>query len=150
MADQIGTITQLTIVDPRPTMEEMKVLLSKGIGIKKIKRKLGNFGWAKPGIEAKLHPTIKDICWAAGIYEGEGCCYFKSGTQYVQIGNMDSWIIHKIQDLFGGGTITKRKIKNGIFYDWRICGSIARGFLMTIFSLLSPRRKKKIIEILNG
>lgn len=82
--------------------------------------------------------TVREIAWAAGIYEGEGNF---SGT-HVIIAQKDTWILHKLRNMFGFGTITKHGECNG----WVIAGGNARGFLLTIFSELSPRRKAEILK----
>jgi hypothetical protein len=72
------------------------------------------------------HPTLNNIYWAAGIYEGEGTCQSTRNCVGVHITQKDPWILHELQSLR------------------------ARGFLYTIFPLLSPRRKeqaKKYLEI---
>ena len=82
--------------------------------------------------------TIKDIAWAAGIYEGEGT--FSSGKS-ARVTQKDPWLVYRLKDLFGG-TIS---VHNGYYY-WTVCGSDARGFLLSIFSFLSPRRRAQITE----
>ena len=94
-----------------------------------------------------LTPGVFDIVWAAGIYEGEGSC--DGGGTYkdsavVTIGQKDPWLIYKLNRLFGG-KVSKRKTN---IYIWRLCGSRARGFLMTIYKFLSPIRQNKIIPLL--
>jgi len=113
-------------------------------------------GWTKPGLEATAKPTVNDIYWVAGIYEGEG-----SVTGYrhkrmngeeiylptVTVHQVDRWLIDRMRALFGG-TIAlrsndriKRPNARDIF-SWTATGSRARGFMMTIYSLLSPRRQE--------
>jgi hypothetical protein len=103
-------------------------------------------GWMKRGLEPKVHPTIKDIYWAAGIYEGEGTCKHKPGT-LVSVSQKDTWILLKLKELFGGTVSVHDKVKKSS--HWQISGPRARGFLMTIYSLLSPHRQARIREVLN-
>jgi hypothetical protein len=79
--------------------------------------------------------TIKDIAWAAGIYEGEGTF----GGHSVRVVQKDNWLIYRLKYLFGG-TVTEY---NGYHY-WTISGPLCRGFLLTIFTFLSPRRKEQV------
>ena len=82
--------------------------------------------------------TVTQIAWAAGIYEGEGTF---SGGRSVRVVQKDSWLIYRIAKLFGGTVSTERG-----YYTWTVTGERARGFLLTIFSFLSPRRRKQILE----
>jgi hypothetical protein len=104
----------------------------------------------KPGLEATFHPTTHDIAWAAGIFEGEGYCvspFHRAENCYmsqtVQIAQKDPWILYKLQMLFGG-KITMTKYKCASYPRWVITGPRARGFLMTIYMFLSPRRQDQI------
>lgn len=85
---------------------------------------------------------MKTISWAAGIYEGEGHFATSSGTNYhVHVVQKDSWLPYRLRNLFGGSVYQY----NG-YHKWMLCGDKARGFLLTIFSFLSPRRKAQILE----
>ncbi len=128
------------------------------------KRNPGNpkkLGWMKPGLEAIEHPTTWDIAWAAGIYEGEGSCSYTDGLRdrspslQVIIAQKDPWILYRFQAMFGG-TVRQRKTRikynpqghpyESNFHDWYISGVRARGFLMTIWKWLSPRRHEQILR----
>lgn len=59
----------------------------------------------------------------------------------------DPWILNRMRSLFGG-TVTRRtgtiKLNGKEYrrgYHWILSGARARGFLMTIYGLLSPRRQ---------
>lgn len=106
---------------------------------------MNKMGSCKPGFEATKHPTVLDIIWASGIYEGEGCCS-KNRSEQVSVGQKDTWILYKLQDLFGG-KINLFKSTKGIS-RWNIYGARARGFLMTIYKFMSPRRKEQIRKVL--
>jgi hypothetical protein len=93
-------------------------------------------GWMKPGLEARAHPSLLDIAWAAGVYEGEGTCGRNSEVSVTQ---KDRWILERLQYLFGGHICKSGPSRTCSL--WQISGSRGRGFLMTIFSFLSPRRK---------
>lgn len=98
-----------------------------------------------------LRPSTKDIAWAAGIYEGEGNCQRaipNRKTEVVRVVQKDDWLCPKLRDLFGGSTRVVYK-RNGYRYNqWTLCGSRARGFLMTIYIFLSPRRQEQILKAL--
>ena len=100
-----------------------------------------------PITKPTVHPTSIDIAWAAGIYEGEGCCNKTSlGTMRVIIGQKDFYILDKLKSLFGG-SVSKTKQN---FHVWNLYSVRARGFLMTVFMFLSPRRREQIRIALNN
>jgi hypothetical protein len=97
---------------------------------------------------AIVRPTIRDIAWAAGIYEGEGTCYRKEGHCQVRVIQKDRWMPERMRDLFGGGVTPFARAK-GLSKDylaWNASGARARGFLQTIFPLLSPRRQTQALK----
>ena len=95
-------------------------------------------GRMKPGLEPADSPTNMDIAWAAGIYEGEGGSRFHARSTSVIIVQKDKWILYKLKRFFGGDIY-----KHGSFSSWRTSGTRARGFLMTIYSFLSPWRQEQ-------
>lgn len=107
---------------------------------------------------ATITPTMLDIAWAAGIYEGEGTAGYTRvkgrkldrGTQKVAVYQKDSWLIIRFQELFGGA-IGKATTRPGceIWY-WAVYGPRARGFLMSVFHYLSPRRREQAKKALAG
>src|SRR3990167_7593139 len=111
-------------------------------------------GWCKPGLEATEHPSIQDIYWTAGFCEGEASFCRDIRRKYyqrVQLPQVEDnlWALQKMQRLFGGSissvwknAYSKRGMREQ--YRWIISGSRARGFMMTIFSLMSPKRKSQI------
>jgi len=91
-----------------------------------------------------LHPTVKDIAWAAGIYEGEGSIYKSPQCgQYrglkITVPQKEPWILYRLRDLFGGKVSDKTSSVS--LSQWRISGTRALGFSETIFVLLSPHRQ---------
>ncbi len=107
-------------------------------------RKCGTIGYMKPGLEATEHPTLKDIIWAAGLFEGEGYVGGSGArTQQCGVGQKDRWVVDRFRAFFGG-SIGERQMNGQPFYEWHISGARARGFLMTMFSFLSPRRQGQV------
>lgn len=99
-------------------------------------------GNRKVGLDPVAQPTMQAIAWAAGIFEGEGSTD-KHGT--VAIVQKDPWILHRLCSLFGGEVKPyKWKPQAKLYYHWRLHGGRARGFLLTIFTYLSPRRHEQI------
>ena|SRR5712692_10181546 len=105
-----------------------------------------HLGVSKPGREASLHPTPLDIAWAAGVFEGEGNCQHNNNSEYARVTQKDSWMLERFRDLFGGVVVPRGRDKGTHtgFYEWRVTGARARGFLMTIYMFLSPRRKDQV------
>jgi hypothetical protein len=102
-----------------------------------------------PAIE---HPTMMDIGWAAGLYEGEGSVAKRQNAPalMVTIPQVDRWILDRMARLFGGSVFfhsyaekregpSKGTIRK--FYRWFVNGPRAMAFMLTIYSFLSPRRK---------
>jgi hypothetical protein len=105
--------------------------------------------------------TSLQLGWAAGVWEGEGCAMPPTPSyrsQVVTITQKDPWLCYKFQSLFGGNvreqhiTATTKRPFESHQCTWRMSGPNARGFLMTIYQFLSPRRKtqvRKALEISN-
>ena len=88
------------------------------------------------------------IAWAAGLFEGEGSCTrARHGSQNVHLGQKDRWVCDRMKALFGG-SIGERQMNGSPFYEWHISGARARGFLMTMFTFLSPRRQEQVTACL--
>mgnify|MGYP001564057376 CR=1 FL=1 len=105
-----------------------------------------SFGYLyKQDIPSKRRPSLLDIAWAAGIFEGEGSCHSPKNSTIATVVQKDEWLLRCLQELFGGA-VSKRRTKD--ISDWRLCGAAARGFLFTIFTFLSPRRRIQAIAAL--
>lgn len=101
--------------------------------------------------KATVKPTVKDLHWAAGFIEGEGC--FSRGTsQRIDVEQVDREPLDKLQAMFGGRTVRRRAKREGWnpTFAWYVYGSRARGIMMTLYPLLSERRQGKIKEALRG
>lgn len=102
--------------------------------------------------KAARSATVKDIAWAAGFLEGEGSFVAKHGkSQVVAAVQVQLEPLLRLQEIFGGA-ITARQPAVGLGKQplnyWRACGARARGVMMTVFSLMSPRRKGQILTSL--
>jgi hypothetical protein len=103
-------------------------------------------GRGRPKLEQEIRtrpPTLIAIGWAAGLYEGEGSCSTtgKANT-LVNVVQKDDFILYKLQELFGGKVAT---YPQGSIWSCR--RERAWGFLFTIFTLLSPRRRQQIKDV---
>src|SRR5262245_20057823 len=91
-------------------------------------------------------PGIATIYWAAGFYEGEGSCSVLTDgvrgykTMVVSMTQKDPQVLLMLRDYFGGTIYSDRGVSKLVMR-----GAIGRGFVMTIFKLLSTRRKKQIM-----
>ena len=100
----------------------------------------------RAGFDAVKKPTAIDVAWAAGIYEGEGCCV-KAGNSYnsfsVMVSQKDPELLYRLKEFFGGRVT---QYKNGKFdvYHWVVCGDRGRVFLGCIYPFLTARRKAQI------
>lgn len=98
--------------------------------------------------------TLRDIEWAAGFCEGEASFEKIVGTvRLCQTKSREP--LQKMLDLFGGtiqhvdrSTSRAKGVKGRDPEMWVICGARARGFMMTIYSLMSPKRQKQIRKAL--
>ena len=99
---------------------------------------------------------IKDIYWLAGLLEGEGTFYVVN-ERYpcMQYGSSDRDIVYRAAMLMmvpGKITEHKSKYRDGHIrkkhYRLSLSGSLAAQWMMTIYSLMSVRRKSKIKEVL--
>ena len=102
-------------------------------------------GYIGPGKDPNMHPKLHDIYWVAGIYEGEGSTCKNSKSITVSVAQKDNWLLEKCKQLFGGVIYHPTDTNNHKrVSEWVIHGSRARGFALTIYSLLSPRRQQQI------
>ena len=98
--------------------------------------------------------SLSGLSWAAGFLEGEGCFVSpfnrttkKRSSLSVRVAQVQKEPLCRLQKIFGGGGIvfTKAKQKNQAnYYVYNAGGSLGAGMMMTLFSLMSPRRKHQI------
>jgi len=108
----------------------------------------------KPELEPTKVPTLLDIAWATGIYEGEGTCRrcVRGGVE-VAVTQKDPEILFRLRDWFGG-SVKDNGANTGCSY-WNACGDRARVFLALCYPTLSARRRMQVdtsggIEFLRG
>lgn len=99
--------------------------------------------------------TTVEIAWAAGIWEGEGSCWptgrtrprhGRSTTAHASVTQRDPerWVLERFRYLFGGSIHIEKAADPESCFRWRITGARARGFLMTVYALLSPWRRQQV------
>jgi hypothetical protein len=109
-----------------------------------------------------MTPSLRDIYWAAGYFEGEGCVRISGGkkvsnqTEVMNVSSTDKEPIVKLLHMFGGNMYGPRANglrKDGLpkksFYRWGVSGARARGVMQTLYALLSPRRQEQIKKTLH-
>jgi hypothetical protein len=95
---------------------------------------------------ATRRPTLRELEWAAGFLEGEAS--FSGGRIHVSQVNPEP--LKRLLDIFGGNINEPRQRAVGCrpIGEWRVSGARARGVLLTIFELMSQRRKAQIRKAL--
>ena len=101
--------------------------------------------------KASRKPTVRDLEWAAGFLDGEGCfrrhrsASHWQGTEQVTAQQNAPELLERLQSLFGGKVgKTKSTSPNGTkreIWQWHIYGARARGVMMTLYLLMSEKRK---------
>jgi hypothetical protein len=90
--------------------------------------------------------SIRDLEWAAGFLEGEGC--FRQGR--VMAPQVQIEPLKRLLKMFGGSITGPRRPlpRNKGTYLWRVSGARGRGVSLTLFSLMSSLRQKQIVKSL--
>ncbi len=97
---------------------------------------------------------IKELYWAAGFIEGEGCFRKSSLRQStaVSVAQVQREPLERVQRLFGGNINGKDAAKYNprasYCYTWAVGGVAAVGIAMTLYPLMSTKRKRQIRETL--
>lgn len=89
---------------------------------------------------------IKKLYWAAGFLEGEGSFYGNMHRLGVQANQVQREPLERLRALFGGNIRKQvgRSPNQSIINVWYVSGSRAVGVMMTLFVLMSPKRKVQI------
>ena len=96
----------------------------------------------------KYKASMLDIAWAAGIWEGEGSIFPANGKHLrVTVCQKDPEILHKLRDTFGGVVRSQVNYPSEIS-TWYIYSDRAHGFIQTIFTFLSGRRREQVKKAL--
>jgi len=93
----------------------------------------------------------EDIYWVAGILEGEGCFnYYNAPRIFLKMTDYD--VVDRVSQIMKARTTIKKQDKNG----WKTCyilainSHVAVGWMMTLYSLMSARRKEQIRDVLSS
>lgn len=87
-----------------------------------------------------------DFAWAAGFLEGEGSFTYQASLA-VSASQVQRWPLERMASLFGGRISTNGRVtqpQRQLCFVWYLHGHRAAGLMMTLFLLLSPRRRDQI------
>jgi len=97
-----------------------------------------------------MHP--RELGWLAGFLEGEGSFSGPRGNTRVVAWQVQAEPLEHVQRLIGGKIRYLRrhtaKAAHSDVHTWWITGPHARGVMMTVYSLMSPKRQGQILEAL--
>src|SRR5215467_5577798 len=109
----------------------------------------------KSTAKASRQICMNDLHWVAGFLEGEA--YFGrtvlnrdgSSTERITVRQNDRQTLDQLHDLLGGNVRivqhrTNKLARQPFIWDWGIHGSRARGAMMTLYPLMSDKRKQQI------
>jgi hypothetical protein len=92
---------------------------------------------------------IKELYWLAGLIEGEGS--FGKKHSRITIPQVNYAPLERVQKTFGGKVGLSKRPKRGgrQCFIWYLGGAEARGLMMTIYPLMSPKRQAQIYRPLS-
>lgn len=98
-----------------------------------------------------MSKSITEIHWLAGILEGEGCFNFQAGSPRIMVATVDLDVIERIRIIVNSKNPfnISRTTTGKELYKLTLCGSLAIQWLMTLYPLMSIRRKQKIRDVIS-
>lgn len=97
----------------------------------------------------KVGMTSLDIAWLAGLLEGEGCFSTNRGRQIIiQLCMTDKDVMERAASILKQPVyVNSRKLPSGkALYRLAVHGPHAIGWMMSLYLLMSTRRREKIRE----
>jgi hypothetical protein len=97
----------------------------------------------------RLNPRVKltDLYWTAGFIEGEGT--FTRCQPQITAGQVQKEPLERLRALFGGSiNYHNREGKGQPYWTWVLGAEVAPGLAMTLYAIMSPRRKLQIQDML--
>lgn len=97
----------------------------------------------------------RQICWVAGLLEGEGCFQNRSDrycSPLIQLMMTDKDVVVSAAKVLGAHKVVKCKQDtrtNKSIYRLNVYGRLSIEWMMTLYVLMGERRQAKIREILN-
>ena len=97
--------------------------------------------------------TSIDIAWAAGFIEGEGCFQSRGPAAQIVVTQVQLEPLLRLQRIFGGHItrydhVPSRTGNWNPFHRWHVSNIHARSIMMTVFVLMSPKRRTQIHKAL--
>lgn len=101
--------------------------------------------------------NIYELHWAAGFLEGEGSFNAsntsgRARTRYIKIvcPQVQLEPLERLQKVMRCGAISLRRTEGrGEIHEWSCCGTNAAAWMMTLWSLMSPKRRGQIEKCLS-
>lgn len=100
---------------------------------------------------------VRDLHWAAGFLEGEGCFHFsKAKHLQVSVAQVNKEPLDRLRRVFGGGSIYLHRHDKEDHPNWNaiyrlsFVGNRAAGICMTLFPMMTIKRQGQIRVALNG
>jgi hypothetical protein len=99
-------------------------------------------------------PSVNELYWAAGFLDGEGCFTIdKNGALRIHVAQNYRHSLDKLVNIFGGRIYrmdqSHRPNHHHELWQWTLQRQAeSSGAMMTLYSLMSPYRQKKIEDIL--
>ena len=92
---------------------------------------------------------MNNLHWLAGYLEGEGCFYYGGSRKYptlrITVESTDLDVISRVASMFNRAICGPKKHNPGQdTYYTAIAGAPSAGWMMTLYPMLSTRRKSKI------
>lgn len=99
--------------------------------------------------------SLRDLSWAAGLFEGEGCLFFQKARTYqtasMKLGMTDKDVVTRFHAVVGLGNICPpRMLKSGKqLWMWQVVGfANVQAIVAAFWNYLGDRRKAKAEEVL--
>jgi hypothetical protein len=100
-------------------------------------------------------PSCREVAWAAGLFEGEGCITYGSDKRYprLQLRSTDKDIVLKFVDIIGVGSYVEEGTRSDNWKDvyfWQVGGSTEVKYVLELLlPFLGKRRTEAAHEALN-
>lgn len=96
----------------------------------------------------------QDLCWVAGLLEGEGCFTTKNRGRYISLccHMTDLDVLQKLQKYVGGsicGPYQNTQSHHKLRYHWSLSSKDSYNLMKALLPHMCIRRKKRIEELLH-
>lgn len=105
---------------------------------------------------AAVHPTMMQLGWAAGFIEGEGTFAGHRKTcrcERITVNQVQKEPLERLASYLGGSILSRQRHHSQPigqpYWTWQATGPRARGIMMSIYPLMSPKRKEQIRKALS-